>query len=276
MTENDSSIGGNVVIVKIGSDVLVQKDNSLDVEVIQNRILEIAQLIWNGCKVAVVTSGAKAKGMKALGLSSIAKGDEVLTQVACSVGQSRVINAYDEALKKAHELLGKELVFPSVSGQLLLTRNELDTPEAALSIRRSIERMWALGSVLPVINANDPVSAEELKNKIGDNDTLAAKIARLLQAKIAVFLSSDGLLADVKDPASIVRRINPLKENLRHLIVNDAKSNNGTGGMDSKYDVCEGLALDGIEVPLGNGKAENAIIRLIRGEIGTLFSIRED
>lgn len=265
-----------VIVVKAGSDVLVQKDNALDIQVIDDRIAEIVQLMRAGSRVLLVTSGAKAKGMKALGISSIDKDDKVLTQVACAVGQGRIMRAYEEALVKAMTDEDRETGRLWVPGQLLLTRNELATPDAALSVRNVFERMWQTGKVLPIVNANDPISDEELQNTFGDNDELANRVAKLMHAEIVVLLSSvHGLQRDLHDPTTVIPRINPLLEDLRHFIV-EQNSNNGKGGMKSKYDVSEDLALQGIDVHLGFGKAMDAMKRLIRGEIGTLFSIKDD
>lgn len=265
-----------VIVVKAGSDVLVQKDNALDIQVIDDRIAEIVQLMREGSRVLLVTSGAKAKGMKALGISSIDKDDKVLTQVACAVGQGRIMRAYEEALVKAMTDEDRETGRLWVPGQLLLTRNELATPDAALSVRNVFERMWQTGTVLPIVNANDPISDEELQNTFGDNDELANRVAKLMHAEIVVLLSSvHGLQKDIHDPTTVIPRIHPLLEDLRHFIV-EQNSHNGKGGMKSKYDVSEDLALQGIDVHLGCGKAMDAIKRLIRGEIGTLFSIKDD
>lgn len=271
--ENDCH-NTSVTVVKAGSDVLVQQDNALDVQVIDDRIAEIVQLMREGSRVILVTSGAKAKGMKALRLSSIDKDDKVLTQVACAVGQARIMRAYEEALLKATTNEDRETGRLWVPGQLLLTRNELATPDAALSVRNVIERMWQTGKVLPIINANDPISDEELENTFGDNDELTNRVAKLVYAEIVVILSSiHGFQRDIHDPTTVISRINPRREDLRHFIV-EQKSNNGKGGMNSKYDVSADLALQGIDVHLGFGKAMDAIKRLIRGEIGTLFSIK--
>ncbi len=261
-----------MIIVKAGTDVLVKKEGSLDMEVIKDRMREIVQLTREGISIIFVVSGAAAKGRKALGVQKREDESIVEKMVLCSIGMPRVVRACEEVLSS---ITGKE---QWVTAQVLVTQKDIRASAHAHTdannptIKDSFRAMWDRGGVIPIVNANDPVNSEELKNS--DNDQLAESLTTLMHAERLVILSKSGLLRNIHDGRTTIRRINPLYEDCRCYIQQSHREANGTGNWKSKYDVAERLALQGIDVSVGNGKSVDAIQKLIQEKIGTLFSIR--
>lgn len=284
----ESNASRRIIVVKAGTDVLVKSDGSLDTQVVRDRIEEMMELTREGFSVVFVVSGAAAKGRKARNVTKSKDEQLVETMVFCSIGMPRVIGACEDALVTVGTEHPQEREYADwVPAQLLLTRNDVLpnwytrllrfireklTLQKLPTVKDSLEKMWEMGKILPVVNANDPVSSEELTNS--DNDKLAGALAERLQAQKLVFLSSvPGLLEDRHDHGSVIRRIDPRTQDFSHHIF-EARGN-GTGGMLSKYSIAESHALRGHEVFIGNGKEVDAIRRLLRGEMGTMFTTKD-
>ncbi|MDD5751030.1 MAG: hypothetical protein PHS73_00745 [Candidatus Peribacteraceae bacterium] len=295
--ENDRHHTG-IIVVKAGTDVLVKKDGSLDTDAINARVAEIVDLTRQGYRVLFVVSGAAAKGRKAC-KTERRKGEPLVeTMVYCSIGMPRLMRAIEDALiladKKDAADMKKENERDWVPSQLLLTHEDVSSciPSSNIfvralkgmrkifsrkelpTVRDSLQKMWEMGKILPVVNANDPVNSEELTNS--DNDKLAGSIAELMDAEKFIILTSvPGLLANANDKTSVISYIDPRKDDYSHCIRKKTGEGNGTGGMESKYPIAVERALGGTDVLMGEGKAVDAIQRLIRREIGTLFSTKD-
>ena len=164
------------VVVKIGSRVLVQRNGRPDLRRMAALVDDLAALRRAGREVIVVSSGAIASGLQALGMKK--KPDDLPTlQMAAAVGQSRLMAAYDKlfARKKCQ------------IGQVLLTHDDLEHRRRHLNARNSMLKLLEHG-VVPIVNENDVVSVDEIK--FGDNDALASRTAMLVAADLLVLLTT--------------------------------------------------------------------------------------
>ena len=168
------------LVVKIGSSTLTNADGRVDYAFLARFAEQIAQVKDAGWQPIVVTSGAIAGGLEALGITD-RPSDMPSLQAAASVGQSILSGEYASALAP----------FGVVTGSVLLTRRDTADRTAYLHARDTFERLLDLG-VVPIVNENDTVSIEQIR--FGDNDTLAALVACLVDADLVVILSDiDGL-----------------------------------------------------------------------------------
>ncbi|RYD77208.1 MAG: glutamate 5-kinase, partial [Verrucomicrobiaceae bacterium] len=171
------------IVLKFGSGILANtQGNTLDENQFSRLTTEVAALVAAGHECLVVSSGAVAAGLSALGLE--ARPDSLSARQACAaVGQSKLMQAY-ATLFEQHGL--------SVA-QLLLTHGDLDSRTRYSNARNTLERLFDRRRVVPIINENDSVAVEELK--FGDNDRLSAEVAMLAKADLLILLTSvDGLL----------------------------------------------------------------------------------
>src|SRR3990170_7186188 len=162
-------------VVKIGSALLTNNGLGLDTAAITGWVGQIAQLRTRGIEVVLVSSGAVAAGMQRLGFSSRPHALHEL-QALAAVGQMGLVQLY-ESLFQRHAIH---------TAQVLLTHDDLANRERYLNARSTLSTLLTLG-VVPVINENDTVATEEIR--FGDNDTLAALVANLVEAELLVILT---------------------------------------------------------------------------------------
>jgi glutamate 5-kinase len=247
--------------VKIGSRVLTSKGEGLDFEVINDLVKQISNLARAGKEVLVVSSGAVAAGIKELRLRELPR-TIAQKQAVAAVGQSHLIWAYERAFKQDRQRVA----------QVLLTHEDLRQRARYLNARNTLLTLIRLKTI-PIINENDTVSVEEIK--FGDNDTLSAMVADLVQADILLILTDiDGLYtADprVDTTAQLlpeVSRITAIVEAMGGLPHNAV----ARGGMYTKIQAAKNLAASGIPTIIANGLQPGIITVLLAGEpVGTLF-----
>lgn len=258
--------GSRRIVVKVGSSTLTDRRGALDRRYIATFVDQIANLAAEGWHPVVVTSAAIAAGLEVLGIDR--RPDDMPTlQAAASVGQVALVEAY------ASEFGRRGL---SV-GQVLLTRNDTAHRGAYLHARDTLERLLSLGAV-PVINENDTVSVEEIR--FGDNDTLAALVATMIDAERVVMLTDVDGLYEVdphKNPEAahldVVHRVD------EHLIAcaGPTCTTVGTGGMTTKLKAARVLLKAGIAMVLCDGRRANAIYDGAYGSAGgTVFEPEAD
>ncbi|MEG3639380.1 glutamate 5-kinase [Magnetococcus sp. PR-3] len=248
------------IVVKIGSNLLTSEDGVCE-DWIAGRCAEIAALIRMGKQVVVVTSGSVAAGASRLGL-----GRRPTTvpekQAAAAAGQGKLMQIYEQGFH-AHGLH---------TGQILLTRDDVANRRRYLNGRDTLETLLSLGLV-PVVNENDSVVVEEIR--FGDNDTLAALVAGLVEAEVLILLSDVDALysADPRKDASaqmipMVKEVTPEIE----ALAGGTGSEVGSGGMITKLRAAKMAARTGCLTVLANGFQDNPIDGVInKGGIGTLF-----
>ncbi len=252
------------VVVKIGSRVIVQSSGRPDTRRMRSLVADIAAVRRAGYEIVVVSSGAIAAGMEALGIRE-RPGSVPDLQMCAAIGQGRLIARYTELFARERLLVG----------QILLTHDDFAQKVRLANLRRSMEHLLRAGTV-PVINENDVVADEELKAELslGDNDHLASLVARQVRADLLVLLSTTDGLRDMR-PEGRNRRI-PCVESIDrslHRLVKPVEGGLSKGGMDSKLRAAEACVEAGVNVVIAHGRREGVLAAVLAGEdTGTLFA----
>ena len=264
MANNSNSVvlrDARRIVVKVGSSLVTNDGRGLDEVAIGEWCRQLAHLIRDGREVIMVSSGAIAEGMKRLGWTTRPKAVQEL-QAAAAVGQMGLAQMYETKLKLNG--LG--------SAQVLLTHADLADRERYLNARSTLLTLLKLG-VVPVINENDTVVNDEIK--FGDNDTLGALVANLVEADALVILTDQkGLFtADPrKDPAAEFVHEARAGDPALEAMAGGAGSSIGRGGMITKILAAKRAAGSGASTVIAWGREADALIRLTQGEaIGTLL-----
>ena len=250
------------VVIKIGSGV-ISDHSGLDLDRIATLCEDVHALRQRGYEVILVSSAAVAAGKADLGIKGSARNLPLpLKQAAAAIGQSRLMRAYKDALRK-HGL---------TAAQVLLTRDDLANRRRYLNARNTLMTLLEYG-VVPVINENDTVVIDEIR--FGDNDNLSAMTTNLVEAQLLVILSDvDGLYDS--DPRhntaarliSEVERITPEIEAMAGL----EETLLGTGGMTTKLKAAKRATLFGAGTAIINGLTPHNLLYLFDGhELGTYF-----
>ncbi|MCY4743397.1 glutamate 5-kinase [Pelomonas sp. UHG3] len=247
------------IVVKVGSSLVTNEGRGVDAEAIANWSRQLAALAAEGRELVMVSSGAIAEGMKRLGWTTRPKELHEL-QAAAAVGQMGLAQMYESQLS-AHGLH---------SAQVLLTHADLADRERYLNARSTLLTLMA-HRVLPVINENDTVVNDEIK--FGDNDTLGALVANLVEADALVILTDQRGLYSAdprKDPnARFIDNAQAGDPELE-LMAGGAGSSIGRGGMLTKILAAKRAAGSGAGTVIAWGREPDVLLRLARGEaIGT-------
>ena len=254
-------VDARTLVVKIGSALITNNGTGLDLIAINSWAKQLAELAANGRRILLVSSGAIACGMQQLGWSKRPSSIPEL-QAAAAVGQMGLAQTYQQAFG-AHGIR---------TAQILLTHEDLADRTRYLNARATISTLLDLG-VLPIINENDTVATDEIR--FGDNDTLGALVANLIEADALIILTDqEGLYtADPrKDPtATLVSQGAAGDEQYEHM-AGGSGSHVGTGGMITKVWAAKRAARSGAHTVIASGRAANALPRLLQGEaLGTLL-----
>jgi glutamate 5-kinase len=247
------------IVVKVGSSLVTNEGRGLDEQAIAHWCEQLAALVRQGRQVIMVSSGAVAEGMKRLGWPARPKEIHEL-QAAAAVGQMGLVQMYETKLRACG--IG--------SAQVLLTHADLADRERYLNARSTLLTLLQLG-VVPVINENDTVVNDEIK--FGDNDTLGALVANLVEADVLVILTDQkGLYtADPrKDPtATFVHAARAGDPDLERM-AGGAGTGIGKGGMITKILAAKRAAGSGASTLIAWGREPGVLLRLSQGEgIGT-------
>jgi glutamate 5-kinase len=249
------------IVVKVGSSLVTNEGRGLDAVAIGQWCEQLAALVKDGREVIMVSSGAIAEGMKRLNWTTRPKAIHEL-QAAAAVGQMGLVQVYETKLRENG--IG--------SAQVLLTHADLADRERYLNARSTLLALLQLG-VVPVINENDTVVNDEIK--FGDNDTLGALVANLVEADALVILTDQrGLYtADPrKDPAAQFVHEAKAGDAALETMAGGAGSSIGKGGMITKILAAKRAAGSGASTVIAWGREPQALVRLTQGEsIGTLL-----
>ncbi|KPQ27160.1 MAG: glutamate 5-kinase [Marinobacter excellens HL-55] len=249
------------LVIKIGSALLTNDGKGLDVAALGLWVDQIAELISDGVEVVVVSSGSVAEGMSRLGWNARPQHLHEL-QAAAAVGQMGLVQTW-EAQFKRHDIH---------TAQILLTHDDLSDRKRYLNGRSTLRTLLDYG-VVPIVNENDTVVTDEIR--FGDNDTLGALVANLIEADGLIILT-DQLGLFNKDPRKHVdaQLVTERKADDRDL---DAMAGGGAGalgrgGMLTKLRAARLAARSGAFTVIVGGRIEHAIARLRQGDvIGTLL-----
>ena len=252
------------IVVKAGTTLLTHGGDRLNLEVMATLVEQMARLHLGGMEAIMVSSGAVAAGRHALGVPRPDK-DVPFRQVLAAAGQGRLMHAYEQLFDR-HQL---------TVAQALLTRNDLNSRLGYLNVRNTLLSLLEL-RVIPVINENDVVAAEELTGEvIGDNDNLSALVANLVDADLLVMLGEmEGLYtADPHlDPeAQLISTVDRLDGEVDAL-GGGSWDGKGRGGMATKIEAARLATASGVNVAVCSGMEPDVLVRLVGGErIGTFF-----
>jgi glutamate 5-kinase len=247
------------IIIKVGSSLVTNDGKGLDASAIQKWAEQIVQLRALGKEVVLVSSGAIAEGMQRLGFDRRPSGIHEL-QACAAVGQMGLAQIYESSFRR-HDVR---------TAQVLLTHADLADRERYLNARSTLFTLLRLG-VVPIINENDTVVTDEIR--FGDNDTLGALVANLIEGDALIILTDQrGLFtADPrKDPAAEFVREAEAGDVSLEAMAGGAGSSLGRGGMLTKILAAKRAALSGAHTVIAWGREDNVLVRLAAGEaIGT-------
>ncbi|MCB1149166.1 MAG: glutamate 5-kinase [Chlamydiia bacterium] len=249
------------IVVKVGTSTLTEEGNSLKRRAFAELARQIAQMMEEGHKVILVSSGATAAGRELLRTKG-SESEAAAKQMLASVGQSQLMRVWAEIFSN-HDI---------TVGQILLTRSDFLSRTRYLNIRDTLEALLESG-ILPIINENDPVATKE--SFVGDNDNLAARICNMSAADLFVILTNQQGLFD-KDPSKHrdARHIPEVKRIDQTILKMGKKSTSkgGTGGMSTKIEAAELASHSGTTTHICTLKEKDVLIRLAAGEaLGTRF-----
>jgi glutamate 5-kinase len=253
------------VVIKAGSSSLVHRSGELDGEALA-RTADLVARMWDlGYPTLLVSSGAVAAGLPALGLDRRPK-DVPGLQVAAAVGQGRLMERYSALFAERGRVVG----------QVLLTKDLLANRTQYLHAREALERMLSLG-VVPIVNENDTVVVDGLR--LGDNDRLAAIVSHLVSAGMLVILTDTGGLYSA-DPrtvvdAELISAVHPTDSTLDVFIVG-VSGPLGSGGALTKVAAARIAAWSGIPTVIADARENDVVARAVAGEeVGTWVTAHE-
>jgi glutamate 5-kinase len=265
-TNNTSSkeLAYRRIVVKLGTHLLTGGGKHLDQAVMADLARQIAQLHEQGAEIIIVSSGAIAAGRHKLGIEGAIKGIPY-KQVLASVGQSRLMNVYEQLFDQHHITVA----------QALLTRGDIADRAGYLNARNTLLALMEL-KVIGIINENDVVSIDEIKEaRFGDNDNLSAMVANLIDADMLMILTDIGGLYTADPHVDATARLIPVVDKIDAAIKKmgaNTAGNVGTGGMVTKIEAARVATASGVRVVIADGREADIIIRLAKGEaIGTHF-----
>jgi glutamate 5-kinase len=250
------------LVIKVGSSLVTNQGRGLDISAIARWAGQIARLRSAGRRVVLVSSGAIAEGMQRLGWTKRPHAMHEL-QAAAAVGQMGLVQAYESAFRQ-HGL---------DAAQVLLTHADLADRQRYLNARSTLRTLLELG-VVPVINENDTVVTDEIK--FGDNDTLGALVANLIEADALVILTDQAGLYESdprKDPQAKLVRENAAMDPRLEAMAGGTGSAIAKGGMLTKVQAARRAARSGAHTAIAAGSEPDVLVRLAQGEaIGTLLT----
>ena len=251
---------GGAVVVKVGSSSLAAPSGGLETAAVVRTVRQVQELRALGHRPVLVSSGAVACGLPALGLDARPT-DMPSLQAAAAVGQGRLMQEYARVFAEHGVIVG----------QVLLTKDILANRNQYLHGREALARMLALG-VVPIVNENDTVVVDELK--LGDNDRLAAIVSHLVDAGMFIILTdTKGLFST--DPrfnadAELLTAVRHTDEVLDELYHSTGRSHLGSGGVATKIAAARMAAWSGIPTVIAEARDERAVgLAVSGGDVGT-------
>lgn len=256
------------VVVKLGTSSLTDEHGVISIPAIDKVGAEVAQLVADGHEVLLVSSGAVASGLPALGMRADQRPKDARSlQAISAVGQARLMQTWNERLG-AHRL---------VAGQVLLVPLDFMVRSQYLHARATLERLLDLG-VVPVVNENDAIADDEIR--FGDNDRMAALVAHLVRADLLVLLTDTPGVMDA-DPrlepgASLIAEIVEIDHELESL-AGGAGTVRGSGGMASKLAAAKMASWSGVRAVIAAATRPSVLADAVAGapDVGTTVLPRD-
>ncbi len=253
------------IVVKVGTSTLAHATGRLNIRHVEELVKVLSDLKNAGHEMILVSSGAIGMGVGKLNLPG-RPADMPTKQAAAAVGQCELMYTYDKLFSQYNHTVA----------QILLAGGDVSDPHRRTNVQNTLTRLLELGA-LPIINENDAVSTDEIGvvSTIGENDTLSAIVAQLVEADLLVLLSDiEGLYtADPrKDPAA---RLIPTVEAVTpeiEALAGGAGSGLGTGGMATKLKAAKLVAAKGCDMVITNGEHPERLYDIVEGKaVGTRF-----
>lgn len=249
------------IVVKVGSSSLTHPTGKLNYDQLEKLVRQLADLENQGKEVILVSSGAVGAGLGKLGLKRRPK-NMPEKQAIAAVGQGILMHMYEKFFAE----------YGVVVAQVLLTRDDISERKRFLNARNTLHTLIQLG-VIPIINENDTVANDELK--FGDNDTLSALVASLVEADLLILLSDiDGVYTSNPRTNPDAKLINLIQEITPEIIegAGGAGTGVGTGGMVTKLQAGKIALGSGVAMVIANSIEEGVLSKVTTGEnVGTLF-----
>lgn len=248
------------IVVKVGTSTLTHDTGKINLKRIESLVRVLSDLMNLGHEVILVSSGAIGVGLGKLGLLEKPSSTRQ-KQALAAIGQASLMSIYEKFFME----------YGYGTGQVLLTKFVLDDEVRYISAKNAFETMLGYG-VIPIANENDVISTYEIE--FGDNDTLSAYVAKLVEADLLVILSDiDGFYnGDPNDRnSSIIPIIDEITDQIRDC-AGGVGTRRGTGGMRTKLNAAEIVCECGIDMVITNGNAPQNLYKIINSEpVGTLF-----
>lgn len=261
--------GKQRVVIKVGtSTITYEETGNINLEKLEKFVRILINLRNKGKEVIVVSSGAVGVGRNALGMDRRPE-TESEKQACAAVGQGKLMMIYEKLFNEYGQL----------TAQVLLTKESITNKNCRRNARQTFDELFRM-NVVPIVNENDAISVDELSyGNFGDNDTLAAYVARLVDADLLILMSDiDGLYTD--DPrqnknARFIHTVGRIDRKLENM-AKGASSDCGTGGMATKIRAAKIATAAGADMIIANGANIYSINDVMAGKkVGTLFLSRQ-
>lgn len=260
------------IVIKIGSSSLQHEETGdMDYVKIEKLVRVLCDIRNQGKEVVLVSSGAIAAGKKAINLKKqdVSQDDPIAVKQACAaVGQARLMMVYQKLFSE----------YNHIAAQILMTKNTIVDEVSHRNAHNTFMELLKLGAI-PIVNENDTVATDEIV--IGDNDTLSAVVAAMIDADLLILLSDiDGLYTD--DPrsnpnAEFVEVVDYLDDHIMQMGRSTTGSSVGTGGMGTKLTAAQIATKSGADMIIANSQNIEVIHQIMEGEkVGTLFKAHSD
>ncbi len=249
------------IVVKVGTSTLTHENGKINIRQMEHLVRVIADLHNRGNEIVLVSSGAVGAGVGKIGLNGRPyKVSE--KQALAAIGQASLVSIYDRFFSE----------YGYNAAQVLLNKYAFDNEKNYANTKNAFMAMFEYG-VVPIVNENDVVSTEELE--FGDNDTLSAYVAVLVEADLLIIMSDiDGFYdsnPSENENAKIIPVITEINENILSA-AGGTGTRRGTGGMKTKLTAAEIVLKNGIDMIITNGSNIDNLYHIADGEqIGTLF-----
>ncbi len=257
------------IVIKVGTTTVTYPETgNINLEKLEKFVRILINLRNKGKEVIVVSSGAVGVGKAALGIEKRPE-TEAEKQVCAAVGQARLMMIYEKLFNE----------YSQITAQILLTKESVDNEECRKNVKRTFTELFRR-NVVPIVNENDAISVDELSyGNFGDNDTLAADVAELVNADLLILMSDiEGLYTDdpKKNPhARFIHTVVKIDEKLENM-AKGSSGDLGTGGMTTKVNAAKIVTKAGADMVIANGDNIYAINDIMAGKkIGTLFLSKE-
>lgn len=261
------------IVVKIGSSSLTHRETGdMDYIRMERLVRELSDIRNQGKEVILVTSGAIAAGKNAVNLKDVrvdSQAESLAVKQACSaVGQARLMMIYQRLFAEYNQ----------VAAQILMTKNTIVDNLNRYNAHNTFSELLRMGAI-PIVNENDTIATYEIE--FGDNDTLSAVVAALVEADLLILLSDiDGLYTDDprKNPdAEFISQVDELTDDLMDMGKDSTGSSVGTGGMNTKLIAARIATKSNVDMVIANSQDIGVLHRILDGrQEGTLFVAKVD